>query len=192
MPRRSIRKDHGLLISWFEAVTGFLVKLSLGKKMEGTRPEGLDIYVLGWLTFIIVILIILAFIPLSGVVMTILIILFSYHLFEIAVTSFNSVIIAPIEKKKNSSVPRKFSLVLVNYVEVILVFTIFLNFVLDYEPILKSLQESVSLATLAGASIDTESNAVFLTSIFEMLFGIFFVTGIIASIANYIGSKEEQ
>ncbi len=82
------------------------------------------------------------------------------------------------------------SIAIVNYVEVNLIFAIIFNFVLDHEPVIKSLQESVSLATLTGANFDTENTGVFVTSIFEMLFGVFFVAGIIGTLANYVGSKE--
>jgi hypothetical protein len=183
-------KDHGLIISWLESSISFLVKLSLGKRLEGIHPNRLDVYILSWLTLEIAVLIILTFTNLSALTLIILSVLFSYHLFEIAVTSFNSVIIMPIQKKRHRSMPRVFSLVLVDYLEVILIFGIIFHFLLEHDSILKSLKYSVSLATLAGINIDQESNVIFLAVIFEMLFGIFFLTGIIATIANYIGSKE--
>jgi hypothetical protein len=38
--------------------------------------------------------------------------------------------------------------------------------------------------------VTTDDNAVFVASISEMLLGIFFVTGVITAIANYLGAKE--
>lgn len=192
MPAEKSKKDHGLLISLIEAVTEFLAKFSLGKKVEGwvKNENSLDFYILFWLVFEITVLISLAYVTVSGLMAMILTIVLGYHLFEIAVTSFSSVVIAPIQNKKHSSVPRKFSLVLVNYLEVILIFTIIFCFVFESDSVLKNLQTSVSIVTLTGATLDQESNAIFVAVIIEMLFGIFFVTGLIGSIANYIGNKE--
>lgn len=175
-----------------ETLTEFLVKFSLGKKVEGwfKNENSLDFYVLFWLAFEIAILIVLVYVLFNNLAAVIFSVVLAYHLFEIGVTSFNSVVIAPIQKKKQSSVPRKFSLVLVNYIEVILIFAIILSFVMESDSVLKNLQTSVSIATLAGTNLDQESNAIFLTVIAEMIFGVFLVAGIIASIANYIGSKE--
>jgi hypothetical protein len=184
------KRDHGLLLQWFEAAVQLLVRLSLGKKLEAGRASNLDIYVLVWLALEIIILTVMALVPLVSPVKTTLVILFSYHLFEIGVTSFSSVIIAPIQGKRHSTVPRIISLVLIDYIEIIFIFAIILKFAQDGEPVLKSLQQSVSLSTLAGVNFDSESTSVFLASIFEMLFGVFFVTGIIATLANYIGAKE--
>ena len=45
------KKDHGLLISWIETLTEFLIKFSLGKRIEGwlKNENSLDFYVLSWL-----------------------------------------------------------------------------------------------------------------------------------------------
>jgi hypothetical protein len=118
------------------------------------------------------------------------VVLLSYHLFEIGVTSFNSVIISPIKGEKHRSVPRLFSLILADYIEVILIFGIFFNILIAADTVLKSLHMSVSLATLAGASLSQESDVIFIASIAEMSFAIFFVAGAIATISNYLGSKE--
>ena len=99
-------------------------------------------------------------------------------------------IILPIEGKRHSTVPRIVSLVMVDYIEVIQIFAIILNFTLENAPVLKSLQQSVSLATLAGVNFETENTFIFLISLFELLYGVFFVTGIIATLANYVGSKD--
>jgi hypothetical protein len=185
-----MKKDHGTLLRWMESIVGILIQVSLGKRIEGTRANRLDIYISSWAAFEIIILIVLAFVNIGAPVEIILFILLSYHLFEIAVATFNSVIITPLEGKKHSSVPRLFSLILVNYFEIILIFAIMYNFLMDHESVLKSLNLSVSLATLAGANPDKESNPIFIATIAEMLLGIFFIGGAIATVSNYIGNKE--
>lgn len=184
------RQDHGLLVRWLEAATKALIRLSLGKKLEGIHPDRLDVYVLSWLAFEIALIVLMVFVHLASPVTIVLIVLFSYHLFEIAITSFNSVIIRPIEHKKHHSMPRLFSLVFFDYIELILIFGIIFKFILDNASMMKSMLYSVSLATLAGANFDEQTNAVLLASIFELLLSVFFIAGAIATIANYLGPKE--
>jgi hypothetical protein len=181
---------HGLLMKWFEVITDMLVKLSLGKKFESSHADWLDIYIISWSAFEIAILVILVFFSLDRLATTVLFVLLSYHLFEIAVTSFNSVIILPLKRKQHRSVPRLFSLVLMNYLEVILIFGIIFNLLLGAEPFSKNLLYSVSLAVLNVPSFDQQSCAVITASIFELLFGCLFVVGVIGTLTNYIGSKE--
>ena len=158
--------------------------------MEKGHPSRLDIYIISWLLFEVILLIVLAFIPLEISVGIIFIGLLSYHPLEIAVTSFKSVIIDPVMSEKRHSVPRLLSLVLVDYIEIVLIFGIIYNFLFEHPSVWKSLNLSISFATLAGASLEKENNFIFIASISEMLLGILFVTGVIATIANYIGSKE--
>jgi|WetSurMetagenome_2_1015567.scaffolds.fasta_scaffold845209_2 hypothetical protein len=94
------------------------------------------------------------------------------------------------QKKKLHSVPRLFSLILVNYIEIILIFGIIFDFLFKQSDIIKSFYYSVSLATLSGTTFNNPTSPLFNASIFEMLLGVFFVTGAIAAIANYLGAKE--
>jgi hypothetical protein len=181
---------HGLLIRGFEAVTASLLKFSLGKKLEDKNPDSLDIYIISWFALEIALIIVLVFITLNSPARIAVSALLCYHLFEIGVMSFNSVIIMPLERKRHRSVPRVFSLVLMNYIEVILIFTIIFKFLLETDTVLRSLQNSVYLAALNAPVFSQESNIVVAASIFEVLFGILFIAGLIGVLTNYLGSKE--
>jgi hypothetical protein len=181
---------HGLLIRGFEAITAALIRFSLGKKLEDKNPDSLDIYIISWLTFEVVLIVVLVFFTLNAPARIALSVLLSYHLFEIGMTLFNSVIIMPLERKRHRSVPRLFSLVLVNYIEVILIFAIIFKFLLETDTVLKSLQNSVYLAALNAPVFGQENNIVIAASIFEVLFGILFIAGLIGVLTNYLGSKE--
>jgi len=182
--------DHGILMQGFEAVTAFLLRFSLAKKLEDRNPNGLDIYTISWLVLEIVLIIVLVFNTLNSPVKIALSVLLVYHLFEIGVTSFNSVIIMPLERKRHRSVPRLFSVVLVNYIEVILTFTVIFKFLLATDSMLKSLQNSVYLAALNAPVFNQETNTIIAASIFEVIFGILFIAGLIGVLTNYLGSKE--
>jgi hypothetical protein len=184
------KKADGLLMKWLETATNVAVNLSLGRLLEKIKPSLLDIYFVTWLSFQIITLLLLVFYRFSGFTQAVLLVLFSYRLLEIGVTMFDSVFISVIQKKRHRSIPRLFSLVVVSYLEVALTFGIIFNFLMGHPSVLNTLNTSVSLVTLAGFSFDKTDNAIFAASIAEMLLGIFFVTGVIAAIASYLGAKE--
>jgi hypothetical protein len=183
-------QDHGILMRGFEAVTAFLLRFSLAKKLEDKNPDRLDIYTISWVVCEIVLIVVLVFSTLNSPVKIVLSVLLVYHLFEIGVTSFNSVIIMPLERKRHRSVPRLFSIVLVNYIEVILTFTVVFKFLLEADSVMRNLQNSVYLAALNAPVFSHENNVIIAASIFEVLFGILFIAGLIGVLTNYLGSKE--
>jgi hypothetical protein len=69
-------------------------------------------------------------------------------------------------------------------------FSIIFNFLMDHPSVLNTLNTSASLATLAGFTFDNPNDAIFAVGISAILLGIFFVTGVIAAIANYLDAKE--
>jgi hypothetical protein len=182
--------DHGILMRGFEAVTAFFVRFSLAKKLEDKHPNGLDIYTISWVVAEIVLIVVLVFNTLNSPAKIALSAVLIYHLFEIGVTSFNSVVIMPLERKRHLSVPRLFSVVLVNYIEVILVFTVIFKFLLEADSVMKSLQNSVYLAALNAPVFSQETNTIIAASVFEVIFGILFIAGLIGVLTNYLGNKE--
>ncbi len=183
-------EETGLLLHWMEAIGDQVVKISIGRKLERGRPNRLDMYILGWFLIQSALLVTLVFVNVSNLVENIIIAVLSYHLLEIAITNFDSVFIKVMQKKRHHSIPRLFSLVLANYIEVILIFTIIFDLLYNQADIVQSLNYSVSLATLAGASFQNPTSALNAAAVIEMMLGIFFVTGAIGTIANYLGSQE--
>ncbi len=182
-------QESGLLLHWIELGSNMAVKASLGRRLEQQHPNRLDVYVISWFLLQLILIITLIFASLE-VAKIVIIVLLAYRLFEIGVTNFDSVFVRVMQHRAHKSVPRLFSLIFINYIEIILSFGIIFQFLIDNSSIAKSLNYSVSLATLSGLTFDNPTTALFITGIFEMLLGVFFVTGAIAAIASYIGEKE--
>ncbi len=183
-------EENGLLLRWIESGANQLVKISIGRRLEKGHPNRLDIYLLSWYIFLISLIVIIIFIHIGMLAETVLIAILSYHLLEIGVTNFDSVFVQVMQRKRHRSIPRLFSLVLANYIEVILIFGIIFDLLYDQQDIIQSFNYSVSLATLSGTSFNNPTPALNIAGIIEMMLGIFFATGAIAAIANYIGSEE--
>jgi hypothetical protein len=69
--------DDQLLIKWLETSTNFVVNLSLGRMLEKVHCSILDIYFGFWFVFQVVVLIVLAIMPITGVVKVVLMALFT-------------------------------------------------------------------------------------------------------------------
>ena len=187
---QNIRKETGLLLHWIESGSNLVVKASLGRRLEQGHPNRLDIYIISWFILQVILTITLIFTSLSGAAEIIIIVVLVYRLFEISITNFDSVFVRVMQKKSHKSVPRLFSLIFVNYIEMILIFGIIYELLIVDASMARSLNYSVSLATLSGISFDNPTTGLYIAGIFEMLLGVFFVTGAIGAIASYIGEKE--
>ncbi len=185
-----VKKEGSILWGGLELIFSALEKLSLGKAIEKDRPRRLEIYVLSWLVAEIITLVTVAFIPAGKLAWIFIFVLFSYRLFEVFITAFNAVIISVMEGKKTRSIPRVFIFVLLNYIEVMIIFAVFYFFLLEGASMMKSLNYSVSLATLSGITFDMDKDSLYLAGIIEMLLGIFFIAGALAALVNYLGSRE--
>jgi hypothetical protein len=183
-------QEIGLLLRLVESGSNTAVKVSLGRRLEENHPNHLDIYIISWALFQLLIIIALVFTSFGDAVKTIIFILLGYQLLEIAITNFDSVFVRVMQGKGHKSVPRLFSLIFVNYIEIILSFGIIFRLLINNATVAQSLNYSVSLATLSGLTFDNPTTALYIAGIIEMLLGVFFVTGAIAAIANYIGEKE--
>ncbi len=181
--------ESGLLLQWIELGSNIAVKASFGRRLEQRHANRLDIYMISWFLFQLILIVALIFTSLD-IAKIAIIVLLGYRLFEIGVTNFDTVFVRVMQHRAHKSVPRLFSLIFINYVEIILSFGVIFQFLIDNSSVAKSLNYSVSLATLSGLTFDNPTTGLYIAGIFEMLLGVFFVTGAIAAIANYIGEKE--
>jgi len=79
---------------------------------------------------------------------------------------------------------------LLNYVELILIFSAIFYQLFGRTSIAMALNYSVSLATLSGASFSVDNTALYATGIFEMLLGLMFIAFILGTIINYLSERD--
>lgn len=182
--------ENSLLLQWIEKTAPLIDFASLGRRIGRNNYKKLELYMFFWFALEIVILILSDFIRFNIFVEICVFILFSYRLFEILITSFNSVFLSVLEGKRSGPIARLFLTVQFNYIEVMAIFSLFFFLLLSDVSLVKSINYSVSLATLSGTTFDEKVTGLYIAGIAEMLFGIFFVTGIIAALVNYLGARE--
>ncbi len=183
-------EEHGLLLRWLESSVGGVNKISLGRWLEKGHPNHLDYYLIFWFIVLILFIVWQAFTSLNGPWVTVVTAVLSYRLLEIAVNTFDSVFIMVMMGKRHRSIPRLFSLILANYVQVIWAFGLLFDLLMSQTSLSTAFYDSAALATLAGTSFDNPSTGLLVISIFEMLLGVLFIAGAIAAVANYLGNKE--
>ena len=184
------KTEKSLVIAGARYVLGFLGCLSIGKRISRGHPFHHDIYSLSWLLVQVATIGVVAVFSPGGAFPVVIFALFGYRLFEILVNSFQSIIIAVVEHERHESAGQLVGLVIVNYLEIMVIFGVFFSFLGEGATVAQSLSSSVALATLSGLTVAGGSGALFFIGILEMLFGIFFIAGAIAVLANYLGTRE--
>ena len=114
-------RESGLILHWIELGSNMAVKTSFGRRLEQHHPNRLDIYMISWFLFQLIVIIALIFTPLD-IAKNAIIVLLAYRLFEIGITNFDSVFVRVMQHRAHISVPRLFSLIFINYIEIILSF----------------------------------------------------------------------
>jgi hypothetical protein len=183
-------EEDSFIFVGFKRLFRILESLSLGKAIEGSVHPRLEVYIVVWMFLEVCLVIASYFITFSQAALNVIFALFYYRLFEIFVTSMNSVIIWPMEKKRSRPIGRIFVLVVLNYLEVMVLFGFIFYSLLGQNSFMLGLNYSVSLATLSGVTIQTESQAIYAAGIVEMLLGAFFIAGVLSALFNYLGPRE--
>ncbi|GEM_PF-5494102 len=185
-----MKQEQGFLLSGFEKVFKTLDNLSLGNYISRGNHRKLEFYILGWIVLEILMLVLLCTSEIDHVIIWTLLGILCYRLFETFATNFYSVIILVMERKRVRSISRTFVVALLNYVELILIFSAIFYQLFGRTSIAMALNYSVSLATLSGASFSVDNTALYATGIFEMLLGLMFIAFILGTIINYLSERD--
>lgn len=187
-----MKQEQGFLLPWFENLFKILDNLALGIYIARGSHRKLEVYILAWIAFEVLVIILMGTTGMGTVITWTLLGILCYRLFEVFETNFYSVIILVLEHKRVRSMPWTFVISLFNYVEVILIFGAIFYRLFGLTSIAKALNYSVSLATLSGASFSVDAAALYVTGIFEMLMGLMFIAFILATIINYLSESESN